>query len=247
MEPNERERKPFNDPKRRKDARHPNLGQAPLKKARNPKAGAPSISDNKPETRTCYICKKPGHIAPNCPDKAAHKQNAQAKFFKNKNFMVLWQEAWDDHDEQVCATRVVNSWGDDNLCPICHKTFSLDHRCESDDKRISSKFDGVKAKLRQSPLLKMIQEAHEGVDNQSSSTENSTPFTMDGSFFLEEDEGQQDEEDYSHHESEKDEGTLHSPHSDDDASNVSEESGSDAYRSANSDAESYHSDSDAPF
>jgi hypothetical protein len=69
---------------------------------------------------------------------------------------------------------------------------------------------------------------------------------MDGSFFLEEDEGQQDEEDYIPHESEKDEGT-NSPHSDDDVSNASEESGSDAYRSGNSDAESYHSDSDAPF
>ncbi len=91
----------------------------------------------------------------------------------------------------------------------------------------------------------MIQEAHEGPDNQSSSTENSTPFTMDGSFFLGEDEGQQDDEDYHPRESKEDEGT--NPHSDDDASNVSQESGSDTYRSANSDAESYHSDSDAPF
>ena len=102
------------DAKRRKDARHPNLGQAPPKKTRNPKSGASTTKDVttkdvKPETRTCYICNKPGHIAPNCPDKAAHKQNAQAKLFKNKNFMVLWQETWDDRDEQVCATRGVNS------------------------------------------------------------------------------------------------------------------------------------------
>ena len=130
------------DPKRRKDARHPNLGQAPPKKTRNPKSGASTTKDVttkdvKPETRTCYICNKPGHIAPNCPDKAAHKQNAQAKLFKNKNFMVLWQETWDDRDEQVCATRVVNSWGDDNLCPTCHKAFTLDHRCDASGRQAS--------------------------------------------------------------------------------------------------------------
>ena len=148
--------------------------------------------------------------------------------------MVHWQETWDDHDEQVCATRVVNSWCDDNLCPICHKTFSLDHRCDPDDKRVSSKFDDVKAKLRQSPLLKMVQEAHEGPDNQWMAVSSSArtrgsrarrmiilpnPRRMKGLILL----------------------------TPDDVSNDSQGAGSDAYRSANSDAESYHSDSDAPF
>jgi hypothetical protein len=145
----EKDLKPVFETKRRKDARHPNLEQAPPKKTRNPKSGASTANDTKTETRTCYICNKPGHIAPNCPEKAANKQNAQAKLFKNKNFMVLWQETWDDHDEQVCATRVVNSWGDDNLCPLCHQAFTLDHRCNPEDKCVSSKFDGIKAKLRQ--------------------------------------------------------------------------------------------------
>ena len=131
--------------------------------------------------------------------------------------MVLWQETWDDHDEQVCATRVVNSWGDDNLCPTCHKPFTLDHRCDPEDKRVSGKFDSVKAKLRQSPLLRMIREAHVGPDNQSSPTDDATPFTMNGSFFLGEDEGQQDEEDCYSPESEEDE-EPNSPHSDDGSS-----------------------------
>jgi hypothetical protein len=135
---------------------------------------------------------------------------------------------------------------DDNLCPACHKPFTLDHRCDPEDKRISGKFDSVKAKLRQSPLLRMIQEAHEGSETQSSSTENATPFTMDDSFFLGEDEGQQDEEEYYPPESDDDEGT-NSPHSDDGSDDDSQESGSDSYRSANSDVESYHSYSDAPF
>jgi hypothetical protein len=67
-----------------------------------------STATTKPETRTCYICNKPGHIAPNCPDKTANKKKAQDKLFKNKNFMVLWQESWDGQDElwiakDVCA------------------------------------------------------------------------------------------------------------------------------------------------
>ena len=137
---------------------------------------------------------QPGHIAHNCPDKAANKQKVQNKLFKNKNFMVLWQKSWDDQDEQACATRVVEAWGEDNLCPLCHKQFTFDHRCNPEDKRINKHFDTVKFKLRQSPLLKMIREAHEHQAYQSSSTENETPFTMDHSFFLGEDEGQPDDE-----------------------------------------------------
>ena len=119
-----------------------------------PKSASPH-SATKGETRTCYICNKPGHIAPNCPDKAANKQKAQSKLFKNKNFIVLWQESWDDQDEQACATRVVKAWGDDNLCPLCHKDFTFNHRCDPEDK-INVSTDTVKSKLRHSPLLKMI-------------------------------------------------------------------------------------------
>jgi hypothetical protein len=66
--------------------------------------------------------------------------------------MVLWQESWDDLDEQACATCVVEAWGDDNLCPMCHKDFTFNHRCDPEDKRI-------KSKLRQSPLLKLIRDS----------------------------------------------------------------------------------------
>jgi hypothetical protein len=141
------------DNKRQEGARHPNLGLAPPKKARITKLVTSAVgSANKQETRTCYICNKPGHIAPNCPDKVANKQNANKKLFTNKNFMVLWQETWDDQDEQDCAAQVLEAWGDDNLCPTCHKEFSFSHRCDPEDRHISTHFQKVKAKLRQSPL-----------------------------------------------------------------------------------------------
>jgi hypothetical protein len=104
--------------------------------------------------------------------------------------MVLWLESWDDQDEQACAMRVVEEWSDDNLCPLCHKHFTFDYRCDPEDKRIDTKFDTVKSKLRQSPLLKMIREAHEGYEQQSSSTDDVVPFKMTHNFFLGEDEGQ---------------------------------------------------------
>ncbi len=74
----------LSDPKRRKDARHPNLGQAPPKKVRNPKPGASTTTDIKPETRTYYICNKPGHIAPNCLDKAANKRKSSGQAFQEQ-------------------------------------------------------------------------------------------------------------------------------------------------------------------
>jgi hypothetical protein len=93
---------------------------------------------------------------------------------------------------------VIQAWGEDNLCPHCHQAFTFDHRCDTEDRRINQKFDKVKAKLRQSPLLKMIREAHEHQEYQSYSTKNETPFTMDHSFFLGEDEGQQNDDDERH-------------------------------------------------
>jgi hypothetical protein len=162
--------------------------------------------------RTCYILNKPGHIAPNCPDKAANKQKTQSKLFKNKNFMVLWQESWDDQDEQACATRVVEAWGDANLCPICHKDFNFNHSCDPEDKRINKHFDTVKSTLRRSPLLKLIREAHEGTDQESSSTDNVLPFSMNHSYFVGEDEGQQDDT-LDHNQDHSDDQEEYKPHS----------------------------------
>jgi hypothetical protein len=46
---------------------------------------------------------------------------------------------------------------------------------------INKHFDTVKSKLRQSPLLKLIREAHEGTDQESSSTDNVLSFSMNHS------------------------------------------------------------------
>ena len=245
----DRTKPPSSERRRQGGTRHPNLGQAPPKKTRTPKP-----AENKPssapttETRTCYICNKPGHIAPNCPDKANNKQKAQSKLFKNKNFMVLWQESWDDQDEQACATRVVEAWGDDNLCPMCHKDFTFNHRCDPEDKRINKHFDTVKSKLRQSPLLKLIREAHEGTDEESSSTDNVLPFSMNHSFFVGEDEGQQDDN-LEYNQDHSDSNEAYTPSQSDSHSDAESAHESRDYVASDNDSDggSHHSDSSAPF
>ncbi len=137
---------------------------------------------------------------------------------------------------------------DDNLCSICHKDFTFNHRCDPEDKRINKHFDVGKSKLRQSPLLKLIMEAHEGTDQESSSTDNVLPFSMSHSYFVGEDEGQQDdnldrnqdhsddEEDYTHSQSDS--------HSDVESTH---ESRDDVGSDNDSDASSHHSDTGAPY
>jgi galactose mutarotase-like enzyme len=91
----------------------------------------------------------------------------------------------------------------------------------------------------------MVREAHEHQEYQSSSTENETPFTMDHSFFLGEDEGQLDDDNEHHQvqssdEQEDVESRSPTPPSDDPLESQSEtESGSEA--------RSDYSDTDAPF
>jgi hypothetical protein len=117
--------------------------------------------------------KIPCHIAPNCPDKAANKQKAQSKLFKTKT--------------NKPAPRALLRHG------ICHRPFAFDHRCNPEDKCINKNFDTVKSKLRQSSLLKLTREAHEGTDHESSSTDNVLPISMNHSYFVGDDEGQQDD------------------------------------------------------
>ena len=52
----------------------PRLSIAPAPAAASP-AGAGTVGQKWAETRTCHICKKLGHIAPNCPNKSERRAN----------------------------------------------------------------------------------------------------------------------------------------------------------------------------
>jgi hypothetical protein len=131
---------------------------------------------------------------------------------------------------------------------MCHKDFTFNHRCDPEDKRINKHFDTVKPKLRQSPLLKLIREAHEGTDEESSSADNVLPFSMNHSYFVGEDEGQQDDNlEYNQDHSDGKEAYTSSQsdsHSDAESAHESRDHGE---SDNDSDAGSHHSDSSAPF
>ena len=122
------------DPKK-----HPNLGKAPGKKPRNtkttpsqPEKNASTSQIKEPGERKCYICNQPGHLANACPSKGKIKAGAQKTLFKNKNFMALWQSSFADEEQQQCATRLLESWGDE-LCPTCMCELSFTRRCDPKD------------------------------------------------------------------------------------------------------------------
>jgi hypothetical protein len=116
-----------------------------------------------------------------------------------------------------------------------------------EDKRISSHFYKVKAKLRHSPLLTLIQEAHEPIEEESSSSDQAPPFTMNASFFVEDDEGQQDSNE-DHYERESEREPVEDPqHSDDERDRYSNDSERVKYDSDRSSESGSQSDSNAPF
>jgi hypothetical protein len=101
--------------------------------------------------------------------------------------------------------------------------------------------------LRQSPLLKLIQDAHEGNDQESSSSDQATPFAMNTSFFVEDDEGQQDSnDDHYARESERESGED-LQHSDDERDSYSNDLEGAKYDSDRSSESGSQSDSNALF
>jgi hypothetical protein len=108
--------------------------------------------------------------------------------------------------------------------------------------------NSIQSKLRQSPLLKLIREAHEGTDQESSSTDNVLPFSMNHSYVVGEDEGQQDDNlDYNQNHSDDEEDYPHSQNDSYSDAERTHESRDHVGSDNDSDASSHHSDTSAPY
>ncbi len=94
----------------------------------------------------------------------------------------------------------------------------------------------------------MIREAHEGTDEESSSTDNVLPFSMNHSFFVGEDEGQQDDN-LEYNQDHSDSNEAYTPSQSDSDSDAESTHESRDYVESDNDSEggSHHSDSSAPF
>lgn len=208
-----------------------NLGKAPAKKQRNAKTNssqptkhAQPLAKNANGAK-CYTCGKDDHLSNTCPDKGKIKAGAQKTLFKNKNFMALWQSSFADEEQQQCATRLLESWGDE-LCPTCMCELSFTHRCDPKDIAIARHTSSVRDTIRNTPLLDTIESAHA---LERTDTEKPAPIQMGFNFFHDA-EGQSDNED-------EDENEV-------DDSSSSDSTGSNSNDSDNGSSPPYASDSD---
>ena len=167
--------------------KHPNLGKAPRKGKDHRSKGdikspapAPSqvATDN---VRKCYICNDPKHLANACPQKGKHKQNAKNKLYANKSFLTLYKSSFPLQDQQACATRMIESWGEDHICSSCILPSFFAHECNPNDSSVIAHVPHVTQTIASTPLLHYIQDAHK---TQYNSLKASNPVSMDTSFFL---------------------------------------------------------------
>jgi hypothetical protein len=171
-----------------------NLGKAPTKKQRNAKTNssqptkqAQPLAKNANGAK-CYICGKDDHLFKTCPDKGKIKAGAQSEnVISEKQFMALWQSSFADQEEQQCATRILESWGDD-VCATCMCKLSFTHRCDPKDIAIAKHTNTVCDTIRNTALLDTIQSAH---DLERTETDKPAPIQMGFNFFHDA-EGQSD-------------------------------------------------------
>jgi hypothetical protein len=161
------------------------LGKAPrknkdYKSKSDVKSPAPVPAANNHD-RKCYICNDPNHLANACPQKGKHKHKAKSKLQANKSFMTLFKSSFPSLDQQACATRMIDTWGEDHICSSCIQPSFFAHECNTHDSNVIKHVAHVRQTIASTPLLHHIQEAHKP---QHTSLKASNTVLMDTSFFL---------------------------------------------------------------
>jgi hypothetical protein len=160
------------------------LGKAPSKnkdhKSKSDVKSPATVQVASNNVRKCYICNDPNHLANACPQKGKHKQNAKAKLQKNKSFLTLFKSCFPTLDQQACATRMINAWGEDT-CSSCILPSFFAHECDPNDSNVITHVPHVRQTIASTPLLQYIQEAHQPQHN---SLQASNTVSMNTSFFL---------------------------------------------------------------
>ncbi len=50
--------------------------------------------------------------------------------------MALCDEKFESKEEKLCATRMLEAWDDENLCPRCFQQMAKDHLCDKNNAAI---------------------------------------------------------------------------------------------------------------
>jgi hypothetical protein len=215
--------------------KHPNLGKAPRKgkdhKSKSDiKSPAPAPAANNNDRR-CYICNDPHHLANACPQKGKHKQNAKQKLHANKSFLTLFKSSFPSQDQQACASRMIDAYDEDHICPSCILPSFFAHECNPNDASVIAHVSHVRQTIASTPLLHHIQEAHKP---QRNSLKASNPVSMNTSFFLQAEGHSAD--------SAGDQSPIHQYTSGDDESDKQSDSDSQSLREDNSQSDSNSDD-----
>ena len=177
----------YKDDDKTSSHKHPNLGKAPYKaKDHKPKsdtasqASSPAAASTN-NVRKCYTCGDPNHLANACPQKSKHKQNAKTKLKANKSFLALFKSSFSTQNEQACASRMIDSWDEEDICPSCIQPCFFAHECNPGDSHVTQHVPHVRQTIANSNLLHYIQEAHKPHTNRLQA---SNPVSLNMSFFL---------------------------------------------------------------
>ena len=178
------------------DRKHPNLGKAPRKTTKTFAKTKPDTTVNNKDTipnkeagkeaagdgqRRCFICNSPAHLANACPQKITHKANSKKRLNNNKSFMALWRTQLKTPEEQQCASRLLDAWGDDDRCPQCIQPMYFGHECSKEDRQIMQHLDKVQNVFATTSMLHTIETAHIPYTN---SHEDTNTVSINSSFFL---------------------------------------------------------------
>ncbi len=168
--------------------------------------------------------------------------------------MALWQENITTEDEDLCATRILNAWGEPNYCPTCIQPAGFGHVCQSKDIQIQNSVAKVKHTMANTTMLNDIIEAHQP---HTCSKEANTSTTINSSFFFhaggqedsheltdihqdsEQDDDEQEHGEQDHGTDDEDDSDRHTEHSEQNSEeyNNSDHSSSDNEAPYNSDGE----------
>jgi len=146
--------------------------------------------------------------------------------------MTLFKSSFPSQDQQACASRMIDSWDEDQICSSCIQPSFFAHECSSHDSNVTIHVPHVRQTIASTTLLQYIQEAHKP---HNTSLQASNPVSMNTSFFLQA-EGQSAG-------STRDQSPIHQYASSDDKSDSQSDSDSQSLRE--DDSQSDHNSDDA--
>jgi hypothetical protein len=145
--------------------------------------------------------------------------------------LTLFKSSFPTLDQQACASRMIDAWGEDHICSSCIQPSFFAHKCNPHDSSVIAHVPHVRQTTASTSLLHYIQEAHKPHNN---SLQQSNPVSMNISFFIQAEEHSAD--------STGDQSPIHRYASSDDESDKQSDSDSQSLREDDSQSDNNSDD-----